>query len=103
MPRNKDEILDLIRNAFRGVTLGSGIGLWEGQAIDDYEDAETREKYRQRDEKCDWERLSIEDLNRCQSSLSFFDPEGMRFHLPAFVIAEIEDKMDIGCIFHLTH
>jgi hypothetical protein len=28
-------------------------------------------------------------LNACYSSLSFFDAEGMRFPLPAFLIAEL--------------
>ena len=93
----------MIRKAFRGVTLGSGVGLWEGQALDDYEDETTRRTYRERDEKRDWERIPIDSLNRCQSSLSFFDPEGMRFHLPAFMIAEVEGKADVGCVFHLTH
>lgn len=83
--------------------LGDGVGLWEGQALDDYADDATRQHYRERDEKRDWERISIQDLNRCQSSLSFFDPEGMRFHLPAYLIAEIEGTTEVGCVFHLTH
>ena len=103
MPCSKTEITELIRKAFHGVTLGSGIGLWEGQAIDDHENEATRKIYRERDEKLDWERIPVEALNRCQSSLSFFDPEGMRFHLPAFMIAEVEGKTDVGCIFSLTH
>ena len=27
----------------------------------------------------------------------------MRFHLPAFIIAEIKDELDCGVIFNLTH
>jgi hypothetical protein len=92
----------LVRNAFQGVTLGKGVGLWEGQAIDDYEDSHTRAVYRSRDEKEDWSAISVADLERCFSSLSFFDAEGMRFHLPAFLIAEIEGTIKQDILFHLT-
>ena len=103
MPLTKQEVASRIREAFRGVTLGSGVGLLEGQALDDYEDESTRKAYREQDEKHDWSRIPIEALNRCNSSLSFFDAEGMRFHLPAFMIAELNGDLDIGSVFRLTH
>ena len=87
--RNAQEIAAVIKSAFSNVTLGNGIGLREAQGLDDYEDAETCASYRANDEKSDWSRIAIEDLNACYSSLSFFDAEGMRFHLPAFLIAEL--------------
>lgn len=34
-------VADLIRDAFDGVTLGDGIGLLQGQGLDDYADSET--------------------------------------------------------------
>ena len=103
MPLTKEAVASQVRKAFHGVTLGNGVGLFEGQALDDYEDDATRKAYRERDEKHDWERIPIDALNRCQSSLSFFDAEGMRFHLPAFMIAELNGESDVGCVFHLTH
>lgn len=103
MPLTKQEVASHIHEAFHGVTLGNGIGLLEGQGLDDYEDEATRKAYRERDEKHDWDRIPVEVLNRCQSSLSFFDAEGMRFHLPAFIIAELNGESDVGCVFHLTH
>jgi len=84
-----EEISALIREAFDGVTLGSGVGLREAQGLDDYADAKTRLKYRAGDEKLRWDRIPIKELTACTSSLSFFDAEGMRFHLPAFLIADI--------------
>jgi hypothetical protein len=92
----------LIERAFRDVRLGEGIGLWEAQAIDDYADAQTRQQSRDRDEKEDWRRISREALEACYSSLSFFDAEGMRFHLPAFLTAEIAGMSTAGPVFHLT-
>ena len=97
----KEDVLTEIRSAFSSVTLGNGIGLWEAQAIDDYEPKEVQKKNRERDEKEDWNLLSLVDLQRCHSSLSFFDADGMRFHLPAFIVASIDNKVD-DPIFHLT-
>ncbi|MBI3528277.1 MAG: hypothetical protein HY067_09935 [Betaproteobacteria bacterium] len=84
---NAKEIAAFIKEAFSNVTLGNGVGLREAQGLDDYADAETCSSYRANDEKNDWSRISVVELNACYSSLSFFDAEGMRFHLPAFLLA----------------
>jgi hypothetical protein len=86
------KLCPLIETAFAGVTLGGGVGLMEAQAIDDYADAGTRGKHRAEDEKLDWRKLSFEKLRQCNSSLSFFDAEGMRFHLPAYLICELNHE-----------
>ena len=87
--RKAQEIAALIEESFSGVTLGRGIGLREAQGLDDYANAETCAAYRAGDEKDDWSRISVNDLNACYGSRSFFDAEGMRFHPPAFLIAEL--------------
>lgn len=92
-----------IEGAFAGVTLGLGVGLMEGQGLDDYEDEKTRAMYREQDEKDDWQRIPVENLNRCRSSLSFFDCFGMRFHLPAFMIADLRRESLSGVEFFLYH
>ena len=97
----KEDILNEIKAAFSDVALGNGIGLWEAQAIDDYETKEVQKNNREKDEKEDWSLLSYDELQRCHSSLSFFDANGMRFHLPAFIIASLDNKVD-DPIFHLT-
>jgi hypothetical protein len=98
----RERVAKLVSEAFDGVTLGNGIGLWQGQAIDDYADAKTIATARLRDEKCDWRAISVDDLNRCHSSLCFFDAEGMRFHLPAFLLAELNGTLSEGITFTLT-
>lgn len=90
-----------IKTAFTGVTLEDGIGLWEAQAIDDYAGDSTRKKYRLKDEAHDWQRIDSNDLQRCYSSLCFFDASAMKFHIPAFIIASLTDDVDEP-IFHLT-
>jgi hypothetical protein len=95
------DIIREICSAFEGVKLGNGVGLFEGQALDGYASPEVQAVARARDEMTDWNRLSVAHLNECSSSLSFFDAEGMRFHLPAFIIADIEGNFSQGLEFYL--
>lgn len=100
----KTRVLELVRNAFQGVTLGDGVGLRQGQGLDDYSGPETLAKLRADDEKDDWTAIPVENLERCRSSLSYFDAEGMRFHLPAFLVAELEGQHSSGeVVFILTY
>jgi len=102
MTDGQRRVADLVRTAFRGVTLGNGIGLLQGQGLDDYADSETLRAYRSKDEKEDWSLISAVDLNGCSSCLSFFDAEGMRFHLPAYLIAHLEGTLSQDIVFHLV-
>lgn len=86
---DKNQIIKIITCAFQGVQLGKGIGLWQGQAIDNYEINETQAEASKRDEILDWTKIPIANLNTCEAALSYFDAEGMRFHIPAFMISEI--------------
>lgn len=104
--------------AFKGVILEDGIGLWEGQGLDDYATPQECYQLRTKDEKHDWSKITLEDMYRCSSSLSFFDAKGIRFHLPQFLLFALdvfeieEDKLyDDGKLeacscpeveFHLT-
>ena len=89
--------------AFAGVTLGNGVGLLQAQGMDDYADEKTCAAYRERDEKHDWRAIGLEGLNRYSSSLSFFDEEGMRFHLPAFLVAAIDGTYRFDLVYTLAH
>jgi len=96
-------IADQIRAAFAGVTLGNGVGMQESRGKDDYEDDETLAKYRSYDEKDDWQKIPLSELNRASGGLCFFDAEGMRFHLPAHLIADLRGEYNFGMAFILTH
>jgi hypothetical protein len=96
-----NEIAARIREAFRGVTLRRGVGLRQGQGLDDYADKKTIEQYRESDEKDDWSSISAAALNECYTSLSFFDAEGMRFHLPAYLLADLAGEYQQSLVFHL--
>ena len=73
MDAEKARVLGLVRSAFQGVTLGDGVGLRQGQGLDDYADERTLASHRVQDEKHDWSAIPVADLDRCYSSLSFFD------------------------------
>ena len=98
-----DALCELIRNAFRGVTLGDGVGLLEGLALDDYATEDIRRTARGRDEMESWESIASDHLNACHSSLCFFDAQGMRFHLPAFLIADLRGDYGMDLLFNLRY
>lgn len=89
-------LIPVIEEAFAGVTLGTGVGLMQAQGLDDYESAEQCALYRRDDEKEDWRKIPSEKLRACNSSPSFFDAEGLRFHIPAYMIAELKNEYDFG-------
>lgn len=101
--QDADRICSMISAAFADVKLGEGIGLWEAQGLDDYEDEQTCMKYRERDEKLNWKIITDEDLERCNSSPSFLDAEGFRFHLPAFMIADLRDAYGFDFIYSMIN
>ena len=105
MKLSEQRVLALIRDAFKpGVTLGSGVGLLQAQGIDDYASAATLAEYRERDEKDNWSAIPAADLDRNYSSLSFFDADGMRFHLPAYLVATLERLLQTADVtFHLVY
>lgn len=96
-------LCELVRQAFSGVRLGDGVGLIEGLALDDYAPEDVQRLAREKDEKECWDKITSEDLNAHSSSLSFFDSAGMRFHLPAFLVAELKGDYHLGLAFTLTH
>jgi hypothetical protein len=100
----KNRILDLVRTAFQGVSLGQGVGLLQAQGLDDYADERTLAAYRAQDEQRDWSAISVDDLDQCSSSLCFLDDKGMRFHLPAYLVAELQSSLNRSdVLFHLVY
>lgn len=88
----KEELITKIRTAFKDVKLDDGVGLWEGQGLDDYANEKTMLELRKKDERNNWDNIPYKDLAFCSSSLSFFDAKGMRFCLPKFLIFDILEE-----------
>ena len=86
----KEQLIEKINEAFKGIKLEEGIGLWETQGLDAYATREVCEKLREQDEKTDWQKIPLVNLYKCSSSLSFFDAKGIRFHLPLFLLFDLD-------------
>lgn len=93
-----DSLIRKINDAFTGLSLGDGTGLLEAKGLDDYATTEELVALRSRDEQSDWRRIDVETLNRCYAAPTFMNPRGFIFHLPAFLIAELNDNFDYGFI-----
>ena len=96
-------VLHLIQSAFREVRLGKGVGLRQGSGLDDRADSRMLAAYRSEDEKHDWSAISIDDLDHYHWGLAFLDAEGMRFHLPAYLSADLHGGLtSADIVFHLV-
>jgi hypothetical protein len=82
-------LLRTIEEAFADAVLGNGIGLHEANAIDSRESPDACRLEREKDEEHDWRKIPIGDLNRCFSAYNWLDEDGLRFYLPAMMIAEL--------------
>lgn len=96
-----DDVIAEISTAFAETRLGDGIGLFQANGLDDYASDEELRQLRARDEKTDWSRIAYADLERCYAAPSFLDARGFVFHLPAFLIAELNDQHPYGFIDRL--
>lgn len=96
-----DELIELVTEAFAGVQLEEGIGLRESDGIEDYAGPEELKRLRAADEKDDWRKISAELLVYCNAAPSCLDAKGMRFHTPAFIVAELKGEFEQGFIDRL--
>ena len=93
MPEFETALLQ-IDSAFRNTSLGNGIGLREANAMDDYATQTECKRQRQMDEKHEWRNLTPEMLNKNYVAPAYFDARGFYFHLPAFLIAELNGQFN---------
>ncbi|MBI39755.1 MAG: hypothetical protein CMF59_09155 [Leptospiraceae bacterium] len=80
-----DEVIQSIQAAFHGVPQPAKITLHVAEAHDNYDyghDADHRKK----DYRGPWQEIPDEHIENCQCALSYLDPEGFRFYLPAFMV-----------------
>lgn len=100
---DRQRVAELVRDAFRGETLGDGVGLRQAEGMDHYEPASILAALSLEDEKLNWRRIPVSELNDYCNSLSYLDAEGMRFLLPAYLLAELNNELTIEFVFHLTY
>ena len=91
-----------VAQAFKDVTLGAGVGLLQANGLDDNASEEQIALYKAQDETLDWRAIPLERLNRYSSTPTFLDAKGMRFHLPAFLIADMNGDYPFDLVSALT-
>ena len=91
-----DSAIAQIEHAFNDTRLGDGIGLREANAIDDYASDIERQIQRRFDEKQNWRNITSKTLNEYYVAPTFLDAKGFHFHLPAFLIADLNGEFHFG-------
>ncbi|HEX3906219.1 MAG TPA: DUF6714 family protein [Polyangia bacterium] len=79
-----EAIVRVIETAFAGVAPGR-ITLHEAEAMDLYGSDVERREARRHDPEDDWRNVPGPSIEACPSALSYLDPEGWRFYLPAYL------------------
>ena len=84
------QLKERIEDAFRDVTLGDGLTLEEAD-LEGTWTKEKAEKLRQHAETTDWQKVESRKIEYMFAALSFFDPQGWLFHIPAFMIWSLDN------------
>ena len=78
-------LISAIEDAFGGVKLGDGIGIFEAEAIDDCVNEKRRTKARAQDIRDDWKAIPDEIISEHYSAMAFMDEKGLRYAIPAYM------------------
>jgi len=88
----KEDLKKIIFDAFKDVPKGNGCGVRECAAEDDYASEEDKEKAREQDIEQHWWEYPKEliESNNLDYALSYNNKDGIKFHLPALMTADID-------------
>jgi hypothetical protein len=82
----RDALIREIQHAFAGVTRDGGVSLHQANVIDHYGSHEQEVAARERDTERSWQEVPNADIGSNYSALSFLDPVGLRYYLPAYMV-----------------
>jgi hypothetical protein len=82
----RDGIAAHIRRAFQNVNRKGGVSLHEADVIDDYGSETQKKQARTLDTENSWEQVPWDDIQHFHWALSFLDPIGFRYYLPAYMV-----------------
>lgn len=96
---DRQAVIDAIRDAFRG-NVFPGEHFLQGS----FEGCEPAAEVGPFRDRKDWTAIESEFLDAHYAALSFFSEAGFRFFLPAYMVADLNDKLRTADpLFHLTH
>ena len=79
-------LVEQIRAAFSGVGRRGGVSLHEADVIDRYGSARERARARRFDRERRWQEVPGPDIEHYHWALSFLDPVGFRYYMPAYMV-----------------
>lgn len=90
LPPTQQELAERIRKAFDGVTCGDSFGYMSGFAEDDYCEKDIIQAFMQREQRTYWPAITPDWLFGLDDCLCYVEPEGFRFLLPAYMLADMQ-------------
>ena len=96
------ELAERIRTAFDGVSCGDSLGYMSGFAEDDYCEKDIINAFMQREQRMHWPAITPDWLFGLNECLHYVTPEGFRFLLPAYMLADLQYSYPdwVGLDFH---
>ena len=111
--QKKNALIRKITVAFDGVAREDGVTLHEAMVIDDYGSPAELAEARARDTEDQWQNVPENDIRFSDAVLSFLDPKGFHYYLPAYMVWYLRNIDNEGpdywsntfssVIFHLTY
>jgi hypothetical protein len=89
----KEEVIAIIRDAFRDVSRENGVSLHEALVIDVYGSKDEQRKARKQDTDTHWTEIPDHDLEHASSALCYMDPVSWRYHIPGYMIWVLSNYM----------
>lgn len=81
----RDTLIASIRDSFADVSRAGGVSISEARAIDDNESVDACRRARERDKDEHWWEIQLPDADLSGSAMSFMDPIGFHYHVPAYM------------------
>lgn len=87
----KQDMIDEIAAAFAGVSRDGGVSLHQAEVKDDYGSRDEELAARELDTDATWLEVPEEDIAGHWDILSFLDPIGFRYYIPAYMVWTLDN------------
>lgn len=93
MKQQLNYLISMIFSSFSNVKLQRGTSLWEAQALDNPLEDQVWESQclmkAKNDEQTNWQNITLQNLLDCCDLLYWMDSDGIRFHLPQWLLLDL--------------